>query len=174
MLDSVWIKLPYVLLTLGLVMLHIEYVHRRPINYSRGFILFQLTYDLTSFGTTWVMLGHFRPEAQWVPWFLTVHIVVHVASLGWALFHWPSLKQHMIEFQARKLHPVFQAAEFLYEQSDSSLYLCTAAIVALTLPLWAVVIVVMTCSALLAAFRPTVGFATAAVEADVIPFRKAA
>lgn len=175
MLDSVWVKLPYLVMTLGLVVMHMEYVHRRRMEYTRGFILFQLVLDLTGFTTTWVMLAHLRPEERWIPWFLGVHWVVHFGSVLWLLFHWKSLKQHMLDFQARRLPVVFQASEFLYEQSDCALYLVSVAIVAATLPVWAMVLGLITCSSLFAAWRPTAGFAHAATRSEVVvPFRKAA
>lgn len=165
MIESVWVKLPYILFTVGLVGMHMEYVHRRRMPYSRGFILFQLACDLVGFTSTWLMLAHYRPEERWIPWFLGMHFAVHVASLVWALAHWESLRVHMLDFQARRLHPVFQAAEFLYEQSDTALYLVTVAIVAVTLPTWALVVGIILVSAGIAAWRPTAGFATAPAEA---------
>jgi len=175
LLDSVWIKLLYCLWTAGLVMMHMEYVHRRPMGYTKGFIVFQLSADLTGFTTTWLMLSHLRPDEKWISWFLGMHLVVHVASLAWALFHWKSLQQHMLDFQARKLHPVFQASEFLYEQSDTALYLSTVAIVAVTLPTWGMMLGIIACSTLIAAFR-TAGFATApaAPKPAELPLRQAA
>lgn len=176
MLDSVWIKLPYLVFTLGLVVMHMEYVHRGPIRYSRSFILFQLTYDLLGFTSTWAMLAHLRPHERWIPWFLGVHAVVHFGSLGWALFHWRSLERHMLDFQARRLSPVAQASEFLYEQSDTALYLSTMALVGATLPTWAMVVGVMSCSTLFAILRPTAGFARAPARAadHLVPLPRAA
>lgn len=164
MLDSLWIKVPYLALVVALVAMHMEYVHLRRFPYTRRFILAQLSMDLTGFASTWVMLHHLRPDERWIDWFLGVHFVVHVASLGWALLHWPSLEKHMIDFQARRLPPAFQASEFLYEQSDTALYLCAGALVALTLPLWALVPCIMCCSAAFAAWRPTAGFAAQPAE----------
>ena len=177
MLDSVWVKLPYVLFTVGLIVMHMDYVHRRAMPYTRGFILFQLSCDLVGFTSTWVMLTHFRPEERWIPWFLGMHFVVHVASLAWALFHWESLRHHMVEFQARRLHPVVQASEFVYEQSDTALYLATVAIVGVTLPTWAMVVCIVLVSAGFAAWRPTAGFARAPAETpapDAVSLQNAA
>lgn len=174
MLDLVWVKLLYVVYTAGVVVLHMEYVHRRRVEYTRSFILVQLAGDLLGFPATWMMLRHFRPEDHWINWFLGVHWVVHMLSLAWALLHWKSLKQHMLDFQARQLHPIFQATEFLYEQSDTALYLATVAIVGATLPTWAMVVGIIACSTFFAAFRPTAGFARSPQRSEVASLPKAA
>jgi hypothetical protein len=174
MLDSVWVKVPYLVLTLALVVMHMEYVHRRRSPYTRRFIVFQLGTDLVGFSSTYLMLTHFRPGERWIPWFLGVHFVVHVASLAWALLHWKSLQEHMVAFQARRLHPVVQASEFLYEQSDTALYLSAVAIVGATLPTWAMAIGIMLCSTIFAAWRPTAGFATAPAGPEAVTLPKAA
>lgn len=157
MLDLVIVKVIWLIFAFGLVYMHMAYVHRPPLPWTRPVILGQLSCDLVGFVTTYAMLSHHRPGETWVFVFLAVHFVVHVLSLGWALFGWPSLRDHMRDFQARTLPPSFSASEFLYEQSDTALYLVTMAIVASTLPIGLLVPLCMTVSALVAVLRPTAG-----------------
>ena len=127
-------KLTYLVLAVALVWVHMSYVHRAPLAWTRNGILFQLVADLAGFAATWRMLEHLGRLEPWIRAFLIVHVVIHAASLLWACVHWRSLEDHMRLFQSRKLNPVFAAAEFLYEQSDTALYLMTIALVVATVP----------------------------------------
>lgn len=168
MLDLGW-RVAYLIYTFGLVYLHMEYVHGRGVAYTRRFILFQLVTDLLGFVATWAVLARLRPGEGWVFVALGVHFVVHALSLGWALLGWPSLATHLRQFQGRALHPAFAAAEFLYEQSDTAMYIVTMAIVAADLPFWLACVVAVALSVAVAILRPTAGFHRAPRGAQAAP-----
>lgn len=118
-------RLLFLFYAVVLVGCHMQYVHSR-VDITRRFTTLELVADLV--GLTWMrnLCQELYPEQRGLQVFLFVHFVVHALSLAWALVGWASLSRHMQEFRRRKGHPLFVAAEWLYEQSDTALYFVLA------------------------------------------------
>ncbi len=123
----------FVAYAITLVVCHMQYVHSR-VDIGRAFTLGELAADLVGLTWMWNLCTHDYPESHGLQIFLFVHFVVHLASLGWALLGWRSLDQHMREFRRRQGNALFNGLEWVYEQSDTSLYLFLAMRIVTRLP----------------------------------------
>ena len=148
-------KLTFALVALCEASIHMQYVHGKT-NATKRATIVQLIVDLIGQSMMKLMVNEYFEDSpkteKALQRFLTIHLVVHVASLGWAVLSYESLEKHMREFRARELPRLFGALEWLYEQSDTSLYLALTAKLLSELPIGYGMAAIVSCSALFPKF----------------------